>query len=123
MTDAAIAPLAPAVAAGRLKLGSPEHLRLFCETLLTTHNPYKPAIIDWPRLDPETQAKITGLPIWDIAVQTEGKAGLRVRTAWRGRCPVRNQAAHAASRDGTEEKYSTSAAVFALVPVVASIAA
>ena len=65
---------------GRIKLGSEDHKNLFCRTLLTTFDPYKPAIIDWPKLDQETQAKITGLPIWDIAVQTEGKAGLRVNT-------------------------------------------
>jgi hypothetical protein len=65
---------------GRIKLGSDDHKNLFCRTLLTTFDPYKPAIIDWPKLDEETQAKITGLPIWDIAVQTEGKAGLRVKT-------------------------------------------
>jgi hypothetical protein len=66
--------------AGRIRLGSEDHKTLFCRTLLTTFDPYKPAVIDWPKLDKETEAKITGLPIWDIAVQTEGKAGLRVRT-------------------------------------------
>lgn len=66
--------------AGTIRLGSDDHKNLFCRTLLTTFDPYKPAIIDWPKLDEETQAKITGLPIWDIAVQTEGKAGLRVKT-------------------------------------------
>ena len=79
MTDAALSGSITAPPP-RLKLGSEAHKRLFCDTLLNTHNPYKPAVIAWPRLDPETQAKITGLPIWDIAVQTEGKAGLRVRT-------------------------------------------
>ncbi len=46
--------------------------------LLDTHNPYKPSIIDWPRLEPEARDRLVGLPIWDIAVQTEGKARLRV---------------------------------------------
>ena len=46
--------------------------------LLDTHNPYKPSIIDWPELDPEARDRLVGLPIWDIAVQTEGKARLRV---------------------------------------------
>ena len=70
------APPAP----GPIRLGSDAHKTLFCNTMLTTFDPYKPAVIDWPKLDEETQAKITGLPIWDIAVQTEGKAGLRVKT-------------------------------------------
>ena len=65
---------------GPIKLGSDDHKNLFCRTLLTTFDPYKPAVIDWPKLDQETRDKITGLPIWDIAVQTEGKAGLRVAT-------------------------------------------
>jgi hypothetical protein len=46
--------------------------------LLDTHNPYKPSIIDWPELDPEARNRLVSLPIWDIAVQTEGKARLRV---------------------------------------------
>jgi hypothetical protein len=64
----------------RVRLGSPEHLALFCHTLLDTHDPYKPALIDWPALEPETQAKIASLPIWDMAVQTEGRTGLYVQT-------------------------------------------
>ncbi len=70
------APPAP----GPIRLGSEDHKNLFCRTLLTTFDPYKPAVIDWPKLDDETRDKIVNLPIWDIAVQTEGKAGLRVAT-------------------------------------------
>jgi hypothetical protein len=64
---------------GRIRLGSDRHLRLFSRMLLDTFNPYRPAIIDWPALDAEAQARLTGLPIWDIAVQTEGKASRRVK--------------------------------------------
>ena len=46
--------------------------------LLDTHNPYKPSIIDWPMLDAEARKRLVSLPIWDIAVQTEGKARQRV---------------------------------------------
>jgi hypothetical protein len=63
---------------GPIRLGSPDHLRLFCRTLLTTFDPYKPAVIDWPKLQPKTQDLITALPIWDIAVQTENRAGVWV---------------------------------------------
>jgi hypothetical protein len=70
----------PSPPPGRFKLGSEAHKRLFCRTLLDTFDPYKPAVIDWPTLDAETRNRIVNLPIWDIAVQTEGKAGLRVRT-------------------------------------------
>ena len=64
----------------RFRLGSEEHKRLFCRTLLDTFDPYRPAIIDWPKLEPGARDRLVNLPIWDIAVQTEGKAGLRVRT-------------------------------------------
>jgi hypothetical protein len=65
---------------GPIRPGSAAHLRLFSTMLLDTFNPYKPAVIDWPVLDAETQARLTGLPIWDIAVQTEGKASRRVKS-------------------------------------------
>jgi hypothetical protein len=67
-----------AVPDGPVRLGSSDHLKLFCRTLLTTFNPYKPAVIDWPALEPRTQAIITALPIWDMAVQTENRAGMFV---------------------------------------------
>ncbi len=63
---------------GPIRFGTDEHKRLFCKTLLDTFNPYKPAVIDWPKLDKETENRITSLPIWDIAVQTENRAGLYV---------------------------------------------
>jgi hypothetical protein len=66
--------------AGRVRLGSDDHLRLFCLELLETHDPYKPAVIDWPKLDEVTRNRIVSLPIWDIAVQTEGRAGMNVKT-------------------------------------------
>jgi hypothetical protein len=66
--------------AGPIRLGSDDHKKLFCHTLLSTFDPYKPAVIDWPKLAPDALARLTSLPIWDIAVQTEGKAGLRVQT-------------------------------------------
>src|SRR6201995_910755 len=65
---------------GPIRLGSDEHKKLFCKTLLDTFNPYKPAVIDWPQLPKDAQDRLTALPIWDIAVQTENKAGLNVCT-------------------------------------------
>jgi hypothetical protein len=58
--------------------GSEAHKVAFCRMLLDTHNRYKPAVIDWPMLEPEARDRLVNLPIWDIAVQTEGKARLRV---------------------------------------------
>jgi hypothetical protein len=63
---------------GPVGLGSDAHKILFCRTLLDTFDPYKPAVIDWPQLDTETHDRLVSLPIWDIAVQTEGRARLNV---------------------------------------------
>jgi hypothetical protein len=67
-----------AAEAGPIAPGTEAHKAAFCRMLLDTHNPYKPSIIDWPVLDTEARHRLVGLPIWDIAVQTEGKARLRV---------------------------------------------
>ncbi|MBV8935533.1 MAG: ferritin-like domain-containing protein [Alphaproteobacteria bacterium] len=63
---------------GPIAPGSEAHKTAFCRMLLDTHNPYKPSIIDWPVLDEESRERLVSLPIWDIAVQTEGKARQRV---------------------------------------------
>jgi hypothetical protein len=65
-------------AEGPIRFGSEAHKTLFCRTLLDTFNPYKPAVIDWPKLNAEARARLVDLPIWDIAVQTEGRARLNV---------------------------------------------
>jgi len=63
---------------GPIAVGSEAHKAAFCRMLLDTHNPYKPSIIDWTALDDAARERLVNLPIWDIAVQTEGKARLRV---------------------------------------------
>ena len=65
---------------GTLRPGSEAHKDAFCRMLLETHNPYKPAVIDWPKLDEAARGRLTGLPIWNIAVQTEGRAKIRAQT-------------------------------------------
>lgn len=85
-------PLAPDIAAadhaarhwawqtpGDLPIGSDAHRDAACRMFHETFNPYRPSIIDWPKLTPDALARLTGLPIWDIAVQTEGKALLRMQ--------------------------------------------
>ena len=64
---------------GAIALGSELHKQLFCGMLLDTFDPYKPAIITWPKLDDAALARLTGLPIWSLAVETEGYAGLRMQ--------------------------------------------
>jgi len=71
-------------AATPITLGSDAHKALFCRTLLDTHDPYRPAMLDWPVLDDATRGKIVSLPIWDIAVATEGRASMNVATFARG---------------------------------------
>jgi len=66
------------------RLGSPQHLTAFCRMLLDTHNPYKPAVMDWPKLEKDARNRLVALPIWDIAVQTEGRARLHVATYGNG---------------------------------------
>jgi len=65
---------------GPVRVGSEAHKRLFCRMLLDTHNPYKPAAIEWPKLADDPRGRLIGLQIWDIAVQTEGKAKIHVAT-------------------------------------------
>ena len=62
----------------RIPFGSDAHKTLFCRTLLDTFNPYRPAVIDWPALEASERERLVSLPIWDIAVQTEGRARLNV---------------------------------------------
>jgi len=64
--------------AGDWRPGDGNQRAAFCRMLLDTFNPYKPAVIDWPVLDAETRQRVISLPIWDIAVQTEGRARRRI---------------------------------------------
>jgi hypothetical protein len=64
--------------AGQITIGSDLHKQITCRMFHETFNPYKPSIIDWPKLSPEARDRLINLPIWNIAVQTEGKASLRM---------------------------------------------
>jgi hypothetical protein len=65
---------------GPIKYGDSTHFAMLTQVLLDTYNPYKPAVLDWPRLEPETLQRVTSLPIWDIAVQTEIKASMYIES-------------------------------------------
>src|ERR1700675_2848947 len=67
-----------ASAGAPMPIGSEEHKRLFCRMLLDSYDPYKPAVIDWPKLEPAALARLTSLPFWDMAVATEEMAGRRM---------------------------------------------
>jgi hypothetical protein len=64
---------------GALPIGSDSHRDAACQMFRDTFNPYKPSVIDWPKLDPDALQRLTSLPIWDIAVTTENKASARMR--------------------------------------------
>jgi len=64
----------------RVAVGSEAHKVLFARTLLDTFDAYRPAVIDWPTLDDEARHRLTSLPIWDIAVQTENRASVRMQS-------------------------------------------
>ncbi len=63
---------------GKIKPGADAHYEMLTRLLIETYNPYKPAVLNWPKLEPEALARITSLPIWDIAVSTEIKASMRI---------------------------------------------
>ncbi|WP_428485859.1 ferritin-like domain-containing protein [Rhodopila sp.] len=77
---------------GELRPGTDAHKAAVARMFRETFNPFKPTIIDWPKLSQEERDRLVNLPIWDIAVQTEGKARIRmlsyayslVDPAWRG---------------------------------------
>jgi hypothetical protein len=64
--------------AGPLRVGSEAHKHEVCRMFRDTFNRYRPSVIPWPKLSPAALERVTSLPIWDIAVVTEGKARLRM---------------------------------------------
>jgi hypothetical protein len=64
------------VDASPLVTGSAAHRRAVCAMFAETFNPYRPSVIAWPPLAPDELHRLRSLPIWDIAVQTEGRARL-----------------------------------------------
>ena len=63
-----------------LQVGSEEHKVAFCDTFVKTHDPYDPAKLTWPALDPDSLGRLAGLPVWDEAVATERETALKVQT-------------------------------------------
>jgi len=61
------------------RIGSNEHKHAFCGVLLDIFDPYKPAVLAWPKLSADAQKRLTDLPFWDVAVQTEGYASSRMQ--------------------------------------------
>ena len=62
----------------KVKPGTDEHKELFCREFLETHKPFKPEELDWPELTEETIIKLKGFPIWEYAIYTESRVGLKL---------------------------------------------
>jgi hypothetical protein len=73
-------------APGALEPGTRAHAEALRAMFRDTCNPYRPAVIAWPKLTEAERRRIVSLPIWDIAVRVEGRARM-------------NMAAYAASID------------------------
>jgi len=63
---------------GKIRPGTDAHKHMVARMFRETFNPYKPTIIDWPKLGEQERERLINLPIWDVAVQTEGKARIRM---------------------------------------------
>lgn len=89
-------------ASGALQPGSDAHRDAFCRLLTDTYNPYKPAVIAWPKLTDEELARLAALPFWDTAVAIEGRAALRMQ--WQADRLADRQIAAALSLNAAEER-------------------
>ena len=63
----------------RIAIGSLEHKELFCREFIDTHDPYDPAKIEWPVLDDATRNRLSALPFWGEAVETEHNVANKVQ--------------------------------------------
>ena len=79
MTNLTVNGAADAAAILPFAIGSESHKRAFCGVLIDIFDPYKPAIMAWPKLTPDAMKRLTDLPFWDVAVETEGYASSRMQ--------------------------------------------
>jgi hypothetical protein len=56
-----------------LRPGNAEHRREVAKMFRETFNPYKPTIVDWPKLRRDERDRLVKPPFWDIAVQDRGQ--------------------------------------------------
>lgn len=61
-----------------IRIGSDEHKELFCRTFIDTHEPYDPAQLPWPELDPVSLRRLRAVPFWGTALEIERNAGYMV---------------------------------------------
>ena len=87
---------------GPIKLGSDAHKTLFCRMLLDTFNPYKPAVIDWPKLDAGSARPARQPADLGHRGADRGQGQAACRDLWRDRSPIRC-CARRSSSNGFEE--------------------
>ena len=66
-----------------LRVGSPEHKELFCQSFIQTHDPFVPSKIEWPDLDADGLQRLKGLPVWNEAARTEAATEVKVQALGR----------------------------------------
>jgi hypothetical protein len=64
----------------RIKIGSEEHGRLFCNVFIDTHRAFRAQDIRWPELDEVGLERLKGLPVWNEAARTEAATAVKVQT-------------------------------------------
>ncbi len=62
----------------RFLIGSEAHKRLFCKSLVESHETYDPRDMPWPELDEQSLRRLRALPFWQMALQAETNAGAMV---------------------------------------------
>ncbi len=68
---------------GSIRVGSEEHKELFCRTFVETHDPFRPAAIEWPNVDEESLKRLKALPVWNEAARTEAATAVKVQALGR----------------------------------------
>jgi hypothetical protein len=61
-----------------MRIGSEEHKDLFCRSFISSHISYDPPNLPWPELTEPELARLRGIPVWTMALQTELNAGAMV---------------------------------------------
>lgn len=57
-----------------MKIGSYEHKKLFCHSLVDSHSSYRPDSLPWPTLDAPSVERIQSVPFWAEVLLTQHNA-------------------------------------------------
>src|SRR4051794_39554794 len=82
-------------------IGSSLHKELLVRFFTESHDPYRPAELPWPDLEPSARARLANLPIWEEALRTEANTAMIVVT--KGETEPDPQLAEAIQMQGYEE--------------------